>query len=349
MRTLWLAGSALAVLVMPLANPAEAQAALRGSASPESTSPAAPKSRPDLEGFWDNRSITDLERPRGVDQLVVSESEGAALVQRNPLIILTQMEKKSAGQDPNNTDILKDKNADRGYNTFWIDPGTRLADVKGQLRTSWIVEPANGHIPYKAGVTTGGTGLSPVNFDGPETRPLAERCLYMYTAGPVMRNVMYNNTIQIVQGPDAVVILLEMIHQTRVIPIGGKHGPKEIPKWGGDSIGWYEGDTLVVETINAHPLQRSLISPAGKLTERFRRWSDTQILYEFTVDDPTRYTQVWRGEMALNRSSQPPYEFACHEGNYAMAGILGGARGLEARGITPSLGPGIEAGLEAPE
>lgn len=311
--------------------------------------PAASVARPDLEGFWDNRSITDLERPRGVSKLVVSEAEGAALVRRNPLIILSEMEKKSAGQDPNNTEILKDKNADRGYNTFWIDPGTRLADVKGQLRTSWIVEPADGRIPYKPGVTTGGTGLSPTNFDGPETRPLAERCLYMYTAGPVMRNVMYNNTIQIVQAPDAVMIMLEMIHQTRIIPIGASHGPKEIPKWGGDSIGWYEGDTLVVETINAHPLQRSLISPAGKLTERFRRWSDGQILYEFTVDDPTRYTQVWRGEMALNRSSQPPYEYACHEGNYAMDGILAGARELEARGIAPALGPGIEAGLDAPE
>ncbi|MDP3736197.1 MAG: hypothetical protein Q8R02_02340 [Hyphomonadaceae bacterium] len=344
MKAMWLAGSALAVLAMPMMSPAEAQTTPK-----ESQRASTVASRPDLEGFWDNRSITDLERPRGVAKLVVSEAEAAALVRRNPLIILTEQERKSVGEDPNNTDLLKDKNADRGYNTFWIDPGTRLADVKGELRTSWIVEPSDGRIPYKTGVTTGGTGLSPVNFDGPETRPLAERCLYMYTAGPVMRNVMYNNTMQVVQAPDAVIILLEMIHQVRIIPIGGKHGPSDIPKWGGDSIGWYEGDTLVVETVNAHPQQRSLISPEGKLTERFRRWSDTQILYEFTVDDPTRYTQVWRGEMAINRSAQPPYEFACHEGNYAMAGILGGARELESKGITPALGPGIAAGLDVIE
>jgi hypothetical protein len=127
-------------------------------------------------------------------------------------------------------------------------------------------------------------------------------------------------------------ILTEMIHDVRVIPIGGKHGPDVIPKWGGDSIGWYEGDTLVVETINSHPKQRSYISTAGKVTERYTRWSDNQIFYTFTVEDPVLYKQTWSGEMALNASTEPLYEYACHEGNYALSGILAGARQLERDG-----------------
>jgi hypothetical protein len=135
-----------------------------------------------------------------------------------------------------------------------------------------------------------------------------------------------------------------------VIPIvksaaEAKHSP--LPKWGGDSVGWYEGDTLVVQTSNPHPSQRAMISASGKLTERFSRWNDKQILYSFEVDDPTLYSQVWKGEMALN-ASEPLYEYACHEGNYAMAGILAGARELESQGKVPGMGPGIAAGLVLP-
>jgi hypothetical protein len=117
-----------------------------------------------------------------------------------------------------------------------------------------------------------------------------------------------------------------------VVVIGGKHGPKEIPKWGGDSIGWYEGATLVVETVNPHPQQRSYISADGKLTERFTRWSDGQILYRFTIDDASLYTLPWSGEMSFHASAKPPYEYACHEGNYALPGILRGARQMERDG-----------------
>jgi hypothetical protein len=349
MKSRFIAGAALAAIIaagvvsLPMAS---------AQSAPGYQAPRTKDGRPDLQGFWNNTSITSLQRPGGVDKLVVSEAEGQDIVNNNPLIILSRQDFESAGQDPNNTDILNDNNADRGYNAFWIDPGSRLAQVKGEYRTSWIVDPPSGRIPYKQGVRTGGTGYSPVNFDGPETRPLAERCLMSFSgaAGPVMQNGMYNNTFQIVQAPDHVVILVEMNHDARIIPLkaegkSASHGPDVIPKWAGDSIGWYEGDTLVVQTVNAHPLQRSLISAAGKVTERFSRWSDDQILYEFTVDDPSLYTQPWRGEMALVKSSEPLYEYACHEGNYAMPGILGGARELESKGITPSLGPGITAGL----
>ncbi len=309
---------------------------------------------PDLQGFWNSTSITSLQRPRGVEKLVVDEAEGRAIVNRNPLIIITQQEEARQGDDPHDMSILDDKNADRGYNAYWIDPGTRLATVKGELRTSWIVDPPSGRIPFKEGKgRSGGNGIPATNFDGPETRPLFERCLMTETmAGPVMQNAMYNSTSQIVQTPDSVMIVVEMVHDARVIPIvedreAVEHGPDEIKKWAGDSVGWYEGDQLVVQTRNVHPLQPSLISDNGVVTERFSRWSEDQILYEFTVEDPSLYTQTWSGEMVLN-ASQRMYEFACHEGNYAMEGILGGARKIEAEGGVPTLGPGIAAGLEIP-
>jgi hypothetical protein len=317
--------------------------------------PKTADGRPDLQGFWNNTSITSLQRPRDVQKLVVDEAEAKRIVNRNMLIVLTKDDEKNNGKDPNDVSALADKNNDRGYNAFWIDPGTKMAMVKGEYRTSWITEPASGRIPYKSDAARSGGGYAITNFDGPETRPLAERCLMSFSgsAGPVMQNGMYNNTFQIVQSPGAVMILVEMNHDARIIPIvanaaeaAKKHGA--IPKWAGDSVGWYEGDTLVVETVNVHPLQRALISSGGKVTERFSRWDDNQVLYQFEVNDPELYSQVWRGEQALNRSPEPLYEYACHEGNYAMPGILGGARELESKGIKPTMGPGIGAGLVIP-
>ena len=157
---------------------------------------------PDLQGFWNSTSITSLQRPAGVEKLVVSEAEGRTIVNDNPLIIITQQESEAQGSDPNDTSILNDKNADRGYNAFWIDPGTKLADVKGEIRTSWIVDPPNGRIPFKLGAGRAGAQHSPANFDDPETRPLFERCIMTESmAGPVMQNAMYNSTLQVVQAP----------------------------------------------------------------------------------------------------------------------------------------------------
>ncbi len=315
------------------------------------TPPKTAWGAPDLQGFWNNTSITGLQRPGGVDKLVVDEATAKKIVNRNILVVLSKQDAATNGEDPNNTKVLEDKNADRGYNAFWIDPGSHLSLVKGEYRTSWITEPTNGRIPYKPGAARGG-GFAITNFDGPETRPLAERCLMSFSgsAGPVMQNGMYNNTFQFVQSPNSVVIDVEMNHDARVIPIfpskdAAKHGG--IPRWAGDSVGWYDGNTLVVETVNPHPLQRGLISEKGKLTERFSRWNDKSILYEFTVEDDTLYTQPWKGEMSLV-AAEPLYEYACHEGNYALKGILGGARELEAKGIKPGMGPGIAAGLVIP-
>jgi hypothetical protein len=372
MKTKLLAGVALAASVLvgvaafaqtpaaaPAAKPAISEkdaAAIANTATSEAgyVVPRTAWGAPDIGGFWNNTSITSLNRGAEAKSLVLTEAEAKRLVNRNVLIVLSKEDQATNGQDPNNTKLLEDKNNDRGYNSFWIDPGKSMAMVKGEFRSSWIVEPASGRIPYKPGAARGGGGFAQDNFDGPETRPQAERCILGFSGsfGPVMQNGMYNNTMNIVQTPTSVVIEVEMIHDARIIPTFkskadavAHHGT--VPRWGGDSVGWYEGDVLVVETTNVHPRQRTMITDKGKLTERFSRWNAKQVLYTFEVDDSSLYTQKWRGEQALNASG-PLYEYACHEGNYAMPGILAGARELESKGIKPSMGPGIAAGLVLP-
>ena len=344
MKTRLLAATALTVAAMMSAGAAFAQA-------PGYVMPKTAFGAPDLQGFWNNTSITSLQRSPDAKSLVVNEKEANRLVNRNILIVLTKEDDASNGTDPNNTKILEDKNNDRGYNSFWIDPGSKLATVKGELRTSWITEPASGRLPYKPDAARGG-GYAITNFDGPETRPMAERCVLGFSGsyGPVMMNGMYNNTMQFVQTPNSVMINVEMNHDARIIPIVASKADVKfgnVPKWGGDSVGYYEDGKLVVETTNVHPNQRGMMSSTGRLVEKFSRWDEHQVLYEFEVTDPTLYSQPWKGEMALN-ASKPMYEYACHEGNHAMPGILGGARQLESEGKVPGMGPGIAAGLVLP-
>jgi hypothetical protein len=302
---------------------------------------------PDLQGFWSNTSLTTMQRPAGAKGLVANAAEADALAHRN---VYSAAQREEAGaskvDEKSSKELLSDQNSSRAYNRFWMDPGGSYAKVKGEFRTSWITTPEDGQIPYsEAGRAA---NMRSNTFESYEIRPLSERCLMSFTggAGPVLNNGMYNNTYQIVQTPTSVMILTEMIHDVRVIPIGGKHAPKEIPKWGGDSIGWYEGNTLVVETVNSHPKQRSYISPKGKVTERYTRWDDGSIYYQFTVEDPVLYTRSWGGEMQLNATNQPLYEYACHEGNYALAGILAGARTLEKQGRPQPIEKPIFAGVD---
>ena len=310
---------------------------------------------PDLQGFWSNTSFTTMQRPSGTDKLVLTEEEAVNLAKHN---VYSGARREEAGaskvDEESSKQLLADANPSRGYNTFWMDPGASYARVKGEYRSSWITYPADGRIPYTEAGIAANTRSS--HFDDYEIRPLAERCLMSFTggAGPVMNNGMYNNTYQIVQSPGSVMILTEMIHDVRVIPIvksaaEAKHGPSEIPKWGGDSVGWYEGDTLVVETVNSHPKQRSFISPGGKVTERYTRWSDGQLVYEFKVEDSKLYKEPWGGEMSLNHSSEPLYEYACHEGNYALEGILAGARKLDREGRPHPTEKPIFAGVDIPD
>jgi len=311
--------------------------------------------KPDLTGVWSNASVTQLTRPATVPKLVVDDAEADKLAKANPFVKLIESEE---GPSNLNDNLLKDENSDRGYNAFWVDPGRTLARVKGEWRTSWIVEPANGQLPLS---DAGRKMLQQARaertehlYAGPEYLPLPERCMIGFSGagGPGMLNTIYNNNYQIVQTPDAVVIDVEMVHDARVIPLFktkaealAHHKPAAITPFLGDAVGWWDGDTLIVDTVNVNAEQARQgpipLSPKGHVTERFTRASKDQIFYEFQVDDPVYYTQPWRAEEGLNARKEHVYEYACHEGNYAMAGILGGARRQEAAGIKPSQGPGI--------
>jgi hypothetical protein len=306
---------------------------------PMANPPRNADGRPDLQGFWTNVSVTSLQRPGNISKLVLTPEEAAGYEKSSTWNVNEAGQRAKVDVNAAPPGGAAADFATKGYNSFWLDPGRRFATVKGEIRSSWLVEPANGKLPTRpeAGRAQNAGGYG--TFDGPETRPLAERCLVSFSrsAGPVMQNSLYNNNYQIVQAPDHVLIDVEMNHDARIIPLvkdksQAKHRTDAIQPWFGDSVGWYEGDTLVVETVNVTGKQRAQMSPKGKLTERFTRWSDDQILYEFTVEDPEFYTATWKGEMSLNRSKEPLYEYACHEGNYALHGILAGARVKEAAG-----------------
>ena len=236
----------------------------------------------------------------------------------------------------------------QAYDNFWWDSGSKLALVKGQYRTSYIVEPANGQAPYIDPVGEAKkradrrkiyeTGID--NYDGPEVPTLGERCIvFSSRSGPGMMSSAYNNNYQFVQTPTHMMIVTEQVHDVRVVPIFASadkaragHKPSVIQPWFGDTVGWWEGDTFVMETINVNPLQAENqafpLSEQGVVTERFTRTSDKDIFYEFSMNDPANYTQVWRTEYAFYPSNGL-YEYACHEGNYGIQGILAGAREKE--------------------
>jgi len=297
---------------------------------PGYTVPRLADGRPDLTGVWSNASNTSLRRPASAKNLVMTDEQAAQARASNP-----QNVRQATDDNQKQSDGLltgKDLASGRGYNAFWIDPGNNYALVKGTWRTSWVVEPSNGQVPTKPGALPPYGRRLGTGYDHPEERNLNERCIILGTSGPPIGNYLYNNNLRIMQSPDHVVIESEMIHDARIIPLNAKHKPKELTPWMGDSIGWYEGDTLVVETVN---MQRGgsgiTISPSGKITERFSRYNDKQVFYEFEVNDPETYTQPWKGQMALN-ASPGMYEYACHEGNYGLLGILEGGRVADRQG-----------------
>jgi len=292
--------------------------------------------KPDLQGYWTNASITTMQRARNLQEigLVIPDNRVEELTAGNHQNVRQATDDNQVqGQLPDGTDLGRG----RGYNAFWVDPGSQFGNVRGEYRSSWITYPESGRIPY----SEQGTKLRRdayaqfSGYGGPEGAQLAERCLIGFgsTSGPPMNSVLYNNMYQIVQTDDYVVILVEMVHDARIIPINGEHRPEAWEQWMGDSIGWWEGDTLVVETVNLHPQQKSRtmasLSGEGKITERFTRYSDSQIHYEFEVEDPLYYIQKWGGEIAFNATDTKLYEYACHEGNYGLSGILAGYRRQE--------------------
>ncbi|MFT3722984.1 MAG: hypothetical protein QM773_05290 [Hyphomonadaceae bacterium] len=322
--------AALAAAVMFAGLPALAQEAWKP--------PLASDGHPDLQGVWSTDSITTLERADRYKTLVIPPDQVEALTKAHPQVVrqATDDNQKLGDGLLNGKDLAQG----RGYNAFWIDPGTRFGIVKGETRTSWIVDPPNGKIPWSAdGKKLAAAGRAKLGYSDPEARPLADRCLATGgRTGPPMINGLYNNHYQIVQTKDAVMIMSEMITWARVIRMDEKHNPSAIHPLFGDAVGHWEGNTLVVETTGFDAIRAAQAVPANlsetaKVTERFTRVSPTDLFYEFTVDDPVFYTQPWKGEITWRSEGERVYEYACHEGNYAMEGILKGARVREARGL----------------
>jgi hypothetical protein len=218
-----------------------------------------------------------------------------------------------------------------GYNTFWIDPGTKLVEIDGAYRTSILTTP-NGMPPPRKATAAKMRGFADYRdiYDSYENRPLGERCITGFgrnNGPPMLPNGYYNNNYQIVQTPDAVLINVEMIHDARIVRLNASHSTDPVRHWMGDSIGRYEGDTLVVETTNIPQAQEFMGSWKNlKVTEWFTRVSPGKILYRFQLEDPDTWEQPWGGEYTFNTLNGRVYEYACHEGNYALPGILGGAR-----------------------
>ena len=289
---------------------------------------------PDLQGIWTNATLTTLERPKNFKGLEVDEEEARAASKKAAEESFVYDNQYSKGETPKaGLDV-------GGYNTAWMDPGSELVKLFGKYRTSIIAYPKNGKVPWdreKAGKFFEKRRKSRMKRkDHPELRGVGERCVVGFgsSGGPPMMNVLYNNHYQIVQSPGYVVIMAEMVHDARIIRLGGTHPPDNITPWLGDSIGHWDGNTLVVETTNfneQHTFRAGLrhffaITPNAIVTERFTRISKNQILYRFYVDDPDIYRHVWAGEMPLRSVKDKIYEYACHEGNYSMANILAGAR-----------------------
>ena len=314
--------------------------------------PRTPDGHPDLQGNWTNATITPIQRPQGQEPVLTPQQIAEIEGRREELIAVS-----AADSDPDRPapavggtfwgDIVLDaaSGGTGGYNYFWIDGGDRVAIYNGEPRSSLVTTPENGRRPP---LTTeaqqrqrerGRLGREFGQFDNPENRPLAERCLMSFgsNAGPPMTpNYFYNNNYTIVQTPDHVMIMTEMVHDTRIIRLGARRPlPAHVRPWMGDSWGRWEGDVLVVETTNIHPSQTFENMPATadlKVIERFARVDEYTINYEFIIDDPTTYTQRWGGEIPYKRQVGQVYEYSCHEGNYALANVLSGARAEEREG-----------------
>ncbi|HEX3366530.1 hypothetical protein [Phenylobacterium sp.] len=324
----------------------------------------APKNamgQPDLSGYWSNATMTPLTRnPKLTDKLVVPKEQAASLEKVFAAALAAadaptdQKKGPGAVTDPNSPEaqlvkIRPDFAAAGGdvggYNTFWIDPGNHMMEVNGEYRSSIITTP-NGMPPArKTGAPAGGRGYRDV-YDSYENRSLGERCIMGFGANagpPMLANGYYNNNYYIQQSPDAVVIQVELIHDARIVRLKGGHRTDGVRQWMGDSIGHFEGPTLVVETTNIPQGQAFIGSWKNlKVTERFTRVSPTRINYQFQVEDPDTWDKPWGGEYDFTPLHGIVYEYACHEGNYALPAILAGARRQEQEAAAAKAKPGAE-------
>lgn len=357
------------------AKPAAARPAAAKPAMPTkvSTIKRLADGHPDLQGTYDVATMTPVERPAGVKSLTLTKEEAGALEAYEA----ARQEKNDAPLDANRgappvggestggksyLEFLERAGGGvvGGYNNFWLAGGTTLISVDGQKRSSLVMDPPDGKVPamkaearqrnarYAAGgavapdASESAASGPPGAFDGPELRPLAERCLLGFgsTSGPpTLPNYFYNNLKQIVQTKDSVLILNEMVHDARLVRMNAQHLPETIKKWNGDSVGHWDGDTLVVDTTNF--TSKTRFNGSGEklhVVERFTRVDPKTVLYRFTVDDPETWDKSWTGEYPWRTTDEKLYEYACHEGNYSLGGMLRGARQKEAEDAAKKTG-----------
>jgi hypothetical protein len=313
-------------------------AAALALAQSASVAPTIPPMRtadghPNFEGMWTNATVTPLQRPPALaDKPTLDEAEAARYAKEF-------LAENDIDRRPDNPQ----QDVNLAYQNFFLDRGTELALVDGTRRTSLIVDPPDGRIPPRtaAAERRGGRGFTADagenaagrgSYDNVEERPLSERCLLSFgsSSGPPMLPVLYNNHYQFVQTGDYLMILVEMDHDARIIRMNKPHFPPSIRRWMGDSVGHWEGDTLVVDTANFTDKTHFQGSTENlHVVERFTRVDESTILYRFTIDDPETWTRPWSGEIPFRLTSEPIYEYACHEGNYALGDIMRGARLLE--------------------
>jgi hypothetical protein len=334
MKRRFFASTVLLALVVALASTAsmELSAQTRRSAAKPWTPPRTPDGQPNLQGIWNYSTLTPLERPRELAGKEFFTQQEAAEFEKRTL--------QNLDVDINREDTVRGlvngttETADlaSAYNQFWWDRGDKVVKTR---RTSLIVDPPDGRLPSLTPQAqrrlAAQAELRQRLAEGPEDRPLSERCIWRPNSGPPMVPAGYNNNFHLVQVPGYVMILNEQIHDARIIPLDGRpHLPKHIQQWMGDSRGRWEGDTLIVETINF--TDKTNFRGSGQnmhLIERFTLTDPDTLLYEFTVHDPESFTRSWTAQIPMNRSQDLMYEYACHEGNYGMFGTLSGARAIE--------------------
>ncbi|MDP6377624.1 MAG: hypothetical protein QF921_01265 [Pseudomonadales bacterium] len=311
---------------------------------------------PDLSGTYDSGTLTPLERPEFLGETRHMYKWIADLFGWAANFVLEWTAQSESDPDREAPPVGGDGSGQGfgagnvgGYNTFWIDPGANAFEIDGMYRTSIIIDPADGRMPKRtpkgvAKMTDNFSSFSHENtgtawwleeggpgpYDGPEDLALAERCLLGFSAGPPMLPGLYNNFKRIIQTEHHIMILLEMVHDARIIRLDSEHAPQDQRFWLGDSIGWWEDDTLVVDTTNFRE-DTGLYGGDENLhlVEWFSRLENGDLLYHFTVDDPTAWEAPWSGEYSWRNTDDKVFEYACHEGNYAMGNILRGARLLE--------------------
>ena len=341
---------ALAVLVLGIAfDPTNTAAQSRTDGW---TVPRTADDQPDLSGVWDFRTMTPLQRPEDQENAVLTEEEVTELERRAAERVVQADAPSEVRTEP-----LPAGEPVGGYNRFWIDRGGGVVEDR---RTSLIVDPSSGRVPdlQPGALRQIGSlqedlpGERPVRYrtggigaDGPEDRGVAARCILGFNSGPPILPGAYNQNLQLFQTRDHVAILTEMVHETRIIPLDGRpHLAGTVRQWLGDGRGYWDGDTLVVETTNFNDLVPSFnagffvalgTGTTLHLTERFTRVDEETLRYEFTVDDPETFTQSITGVLQMQKGEVPLFEYACHEGNYGMVNLLSGARMAELVGSQP--------------